>query len=338
MGYANKQPCGRAMRTLGVFLGIAITTWASAGVVWAPAAAPEVLFEPDYIIRHAPEGGVLREAGFLAGDSVLSVEGIPVSRLGMYSRWPRSLARGPGESIRMVADRDGTRVSGAVRYRAAPSGTKARLVATDLVGLTFVWLGIFSLLRVRSSASVHFALMALALGVFLPGPNLGAANGVRDNIQTAFLVLWALLLSRFLLVFPRRKACCTGPRSTILMVVPWIAVLVCSVLELAFHPRFYHTFGPMIGMSVAGFLFLAVAALGHTLFTTPGTELRRSGVAAVLGGLGLGLAGVLAWIALNSIIPQTPGWVRWLPLSMIAVPLGFAVGVRQHATGKPATS
>ena len=81
-------------------LGLAalVSAWGVAGFLSAASGYTDALYEPDYTIQHVPEGGVLAQGGFQRGDTVVAVEGIPVEDLGMYSRWPRSLIRGPGES------------------------------------------------------------------------------------------------------------------------------------------------------------------------------------------------------------------------------------------------
>ena len=83
-----------------------ILTWGIVGLFsGTDAGYTDALFEPDYTILHVPDGGPLDEAGFQPGDSVVTVEGIPVTELGMYSRWHRSLSRRPGESLTMVVER-----------------------------------------------------------------------------------------------------------------------------------------------------------------------------------------------------------------------------------------
>ena len=322
------------VRFWALLAGVALTAWAASGVVWAPVVSPEVLFEPDYTIRYAPPGGVLAEAGFLPGDSVVSVEGIPVSRLGMYSRWPRSLARRPGESITMVVDRGGVRVSGEVTYRPAPPGVRSRLIVGDVVGLAFVWLGIWSLLVVPSALATRFGTLGITFGFLVPGPDLGAANGVRDDIQIAAVVLWALLFLRFFLLFPRPKVRLTGPWARAALVGPWVVMVACLGLELAFHPRFYHTFGPLYALLATAYPLLALAAVIHTLATTPREEIRTSGMTSVLWGFGIAVVGIGGWMA-TAAIPALGFPGAWLlPATLVAVPIGMAVAVRKNTAAR----
>ena len=70
-----------------------ILSWGVAGLLQEPDGFTDALYGPDYTISETRPGSVLEEAGFQARDSVVTVEGIPVVELGMYSRWPRSLSR-----------------------------------------------------------------------------------------------------------------------------------------------------------------------------------------------------------------------------------------------------
>ena len=113
------NPTGRR-KTIFLIAAVILTVGGFMGVFGNKAGYTDALFEPDYTIQYAPSDGPLAEAGFQSGDSVISVEGIPVVELGMYSRWPKSLARAPGESLTMTVERDGQRVTGEIIYRDRP--------------------------------------------------------------------------------------------------------------------------------------------------------------------------------------------------------------------------
>lgn len=319
------------------FLGaaLALTAWGLMGVLGGNEGFTDALFQPDYTIAFAPPGGPLAEAGFHAGDSVLSVEGIPVVELGMYSRWPRPLSRAPGESITMVVEREGERVSGEIVYRERSPGSRKMQFGGLLVGLSFLWFGVWALFVTPSPHALRFAVMGLALGIALPGPSLGSWNGIRDHLQVAGMVLWTLMMLRFFLFFPTPKRRGTGRIATSLLFAPWGVLLGCLVVELVFHPRFYHTFGPLYGLLMTGYAVLALAALIHTLAKTPRNEIRASGMGWVLGGVGIALGSILLWFVL-ALLPSLaiPG-SNWLPVLIAAIPTGMALGVRKHAAQTP---
>jgi len=178
---------------------------------------------------------------------------------------------------------------------------------------------------------MRFAILGITFGCILPGPNLGVANGVRDDAQVAAVILWALLLLRFFLFFPQPKVRLTGLRATAATVGPWVVLVACLGLELAFHPRFYHTFVPMYGLLLTGYLLSTLVAVIHTLATTPREALRASGMTSVLWGVGIGVAGLVAWVAASAVPAFGFPGARLLPVLLVAVPMGMAQAVRKTA-------
>jgi hypothetical protein len=258
-------PPSTGSRILAVSAGLLLSAWGVVGVFGPRDGFTGALFAPDYTIPYVESGRPLDQAGFQAGDSVVAVEGIPVEELGMYSRWPRSLARQPGESLTMTVVREGALVDGEVVF-GEYSRSSAKLQAVALgIGLLFLWGGVLPFLLTSSPHGTTLLAMGLSLGLAFPGPDVGTLNGIRDNLQQACMVLWALLLLRLSLTFPRRKRVMTGPISDLILFLPWVILLGCLLLELLFHPRFYHTFGWYTGALILLYLALATLSTLHTL-------------------------------------------------------------------------
>ncbi len=302
------------------------------GVFGNNAGYTDALFEPDYTIAYVPSDGPLAEAGFQPGDSVISVEGIPVVDLGMYSRWPRSLARAPGESLTMMVERDGQRVTGEIVYREPPPTAWKLQFGSLLVFLSFLWAGVWVFLTVPSVHATRMATMGLVVGLAMPALDMGSWNGIKEHIHLAAMVLWTLLLLQFFLSFPKPKKLSQGVLAKVVLYAPWVILLGCLVLELIFHPRFYHTFGSYTGLLMFTYLILAVAALVHSWVTTPGEEVKASGLGRILAGFAIGVGGVLLW-AVDALLLQgfdIPG-SNWAPVLFGVIPMGMALGVRKAA-------
>lgn len=294
----------------------------------------DALFEPDYTILHAPDDGPLAEAGFLPGDSVISVEGIPVVELGMYSRWPRSLSRGPGESLTMVVDRGGELVTGEIVYREQPLSVTKTQAGFLVVLLCFLWAGVWALFIAPGAHSGRLAWIGLAAGLSIPWPNMGSWSGIADHLNVAAEVLLVLLIFRFFLFFPNPKRITKVLLTTVFIFAPWVIYLGCIVVELIFHPRYYHSFGGFLGILLLTYLLLAVATLVHSWISCPKEEVRPSGLGFSLLGFGIGIGGVLLWAVDFLLIPgfDIPG-INWAPILFGAVPIGMALGVRKASLG-----
>ena len=307
-----------------------LTLWGALGTFGRTGGYTDALFEPDYTILHAPEDGPLAEAGFQPGDSVVTVEGIPVEELGMYSRWPRSLARSPGESLNMTVERNGELISGEVVFREQPSSIRKMRLGLFVVLLSFLWAGAWAFLTIPSIHASRLAAVGLAAGISIPGPSLGTWNGLADHVNVAAEVLFLLLLSRFLLFFPEPKKMAQSKLWTGVMFSPWIILLGCLVVELIFHPRFYHSFGGYLGLAMLFYLLSAIVALIHSWARTPKGEVGASGLGWVLAGMGVGLGGILLWAVDAFLLGgfDIPG-TNWAPILFAVVPIGMALGVRR---------
>lgn len=325
----NTDPTGHRKALFLVAASI-LTLVGAVGVFGNRAGYTDALFEPDFTIQHVPDGGPLAEAGFQAGDSVISVEGIPVVDLGMYSRWPLSLSRRPGESITLEVERNGELVSGQVVYRARPASVQKMQIGALLVFLSFLWAGVWALFTTPSVHASRLATLGLVAGLTVQSPNAGSWNGLVEHIHMAAMVLWTILLLRFFLAFPRPKPVAQAHLTTLAIYVPWFALLVCLVVEILFHPRYYHSFGGYMGLLMLAYILLALAGLLHTWAKTPRGEVGRSGLGWVLVGMGVGVGGIVLWavdalLLLGTDIPGT----SWAPVLFGVVPFGMALGVRK---------
>jgi hypothetical protein len=314
---------------------LGLTAWSALGTLGDDRGYTDALYWPDYTIPFIEPGGVLDEAGFQPGDSVVSVEGIPVEELGMYSRWPRSLSRRPGESIEMVVERDGVEVSGRIVYRERPASVRAMWLGASFVILAFLWIGVGTLFTVPTVHAARLAIIGLALGLSLPGPDLGTWNGVRDHVQLLAELLWLILLVRFFFFFPTAKPWARRPLTRLLLWGPWFVLLCCLIVELAFHPRYYHSFGGLFGILLLGYLLALVGVVVDRALRAGPEERRTSGLSVIVWGFGVVLvANVLAlgtWLVPGLTIPGS----AYAPLLFALVPMAMAVGISRHAPEVP---
>ncbi|NJD18908.1 MAG: PDZ domain-containing protein [Gemmatimonadetes bacterium] len=309
---------------------VLLTAWGLAGFLFNPSGYTDALYEPDYTIQNVPEGGVLAEAGFQQGDTVVAVEGIPVEELGMYSRWPRALSRRPGESLQITVKRGGVRVEGSLVAQEPPTSIRTGRLVVLLFTQAFLWLGIWTLFTTPTAHAGRLALLGLVAGLATPGPNLGSLNGLRDHLEVAGEVLLLILLLHFLLLFPRAKQPARS-RWIGLIYLPWVGLLVAQVAELVTHPRMYHALGGYLGILFLGYLLASGVTVVHTAAMLPREEHASSGMGPVLIGWAVAAFPNLLVVAGWTIPPgwDTPGQ-QYFPFLVLAVPVGMALGVRRQ--------
>ena len=316
------------------FIAIAsiLTLSGFAGVFGGDAGYTDALFEPDYTISAVTPGSPLAEAGFQSGDSVISVEGTPVVDLGMYSRWPKSLARSPGESLTMVVERDGQMVSGEVVYREPPPSSWKLQFGSLLVFLSFLWVGVWIFLTVPSSHAARLATLGLAAGLAIPTPHMGSWNGLTEHVHLAAMVLWTLLLLRFFLFFPKPKRVTQAHLTTGVIYAPLGDSPGMPGGGAHLPSPFCHSLGSYTGLLLLIYVVLAVVALIHSWAKTLREEVRASGLGRVLAGAAIGVGGVLLWVVDAFLLQgfDIPG-ANWAPVLFGIMPIGMALGVKKAA-------
>lgn len=288
----------------------------------------------DYTINYVNRGGGAERAGLRVGDRVVSVEGIAVETLPLYSRWPRDLSRRAGESLAMVVERDGETLSFAITYEPTPRSIINLRLGVAAIGLSFLVFGLWPLLTVRTPQALALAQIGLAAGLatFGVGPYLGTWDGVASHLQLASLILFSALMLRFFLRFPDAGPIAESRLIGWLVFGPWVLFVGCLVLELAFHPRLYHTFGGPGMFLLLGYATLALAAVIYKLIRTPLRDWWASGLGWILVGLVAALGPSLLMFLGTLMI--TDLWIpafNYFPLLVVLIPVTMAVAVRQRA-------
>lgn len=287
------------------------------------------LYDIHYIVPGVVPGGAADRAGFRAGDRVVSVDGTPVEKLGMESRWPRSFSSRIGETRVFLVERNGQRVPISYTYTAPPRGAVNNRIAAAITGLGFLCIGLWTIVMVKTPPATVLGYMGLTAGVAMSlglGPSLGRWNGVTGHISTAATVLVFILLLRFFELFPKPKRISEMRSTKIGILVPWLGLLVFLFVELIVHPALYYSTGSVAFPLMLVYAILAFAALVHTVAKSTRASLADSGMALILVGLLIALAGIVAqytWLL------KLPSWAYSFPL--IVLPLSMAIAARRQA-------
>jgi hypothetical protein len=288
----------------------------------------------DYTINYVNSGGAAEKAGLQVGDRVVSVEGIPVETLPLYSRWPHALSRGPGESLDMVVERGGQPLSLEIVYEPTPQSIINLRLGVAFIGLSFLVFCLWPLVTVRTSNALLLARIGLVAGLatFGIGPYLGTWDGVASHIQFASMILLVALILQIFLKFPEPKSVGETSWSRWLIFGPWGLFVGCLVLELVYHPALYHTFGGLGSVLLLAYAGLALVAIAHSVIKPPRRGLWASGMGWILLGLLVAVGPSLTVLLATLTIPGLwlPG-TGYLPLLFVAIPLSMALAVRTQA-------
>ena len=327
------KPTSSRLAVILLIVFLALIAWGVAGFIdRRDAGWGAFTYSPDYVVNPVEPGGAADRAGLRAGDRMISVEGIPIEDLPLYSRWPRSLQANADETRRFVVEREGEILTIDVVYDARSPNMLH--FGAALIGLAFMAFGLWALFAVGTAPARRLAWIGLAAGLATfggGGPYLGTFDGLSTHVQAAAMMLFVILLLRFFLMFPEPTHMGRNPLVTGLIYAPWLLFIICLILELVLHPVLYHAFGDIAAILNLLYCLLALAALICSFI------LHRNAFGS--SGLGLILIGLIV-----AIVPTAVDLVDWalirsfdLPgsdyyaLMLAAFPLFMALAVRRHA-------
>lgn len=313
-------------RALLLAVGVVLTALAVAGFVRGERQGwGGYIYDPQRVVNWVEPRSAAAAAGLREGDSVLTVDGTPAQDLPMQSRWA---ATRPGEAHRLVVMREGLPVVADVVYR--PRGANPFAQGALAVLLAYLWCGLWARLGVGTAPARALARVGLAAGVGVAAaPNIGGIwNGVASHLQMVALVLMTVFLLWFFLLFPKPKRV-SGSRAATVASFGALALLVAfQLLELIVHPRLYLVTGNVGGLVMLVFFVLTLAALIHSIVTTPRGEVWKSGLGWAL--IGVAAAVVAVVVPLVGAALRVEG-TEWLELLFAALPLALALAVRKQA-------
>ncbi len=330
-----KTPAAQHRLLLFILASLFFTAWGGVGLYTGlQHGFSGGLYDPEYRVPGVVPGSAAERAGFRPGDRVISVDGTAVEQLGMESRWPRSLASNVGQTRRFVVERDGKRLALDYVYPAPPQRAKNNRIGAALVGLGFLIFALVAVATVDTRPAVLFGYIGMSAGVAMAfglGPSLGWWNGIMGHVSTAASVLMFILLLRFFEIFPKTKPVSESRAATWGIYVPWLGLLAFLVAEVILHPALYYTTGSVAGPLTLVYGILGFAAVVHTLVRTSLSELVASGMAFIVGGILIAIAGMAA--GLTSFL-DLPSWVY--SLALLALPLTMALAVVKQGRGSRA--
>jgi hypothetical protein len=287
------------------------------------------IYSPQRVVEWVEPGSAAEGAGLQPGDSILTVDGRPAAGLPMQSRWASTR---PGQAHRLEFVREGRPLTALVTYR--PRGANPFAQGALAVLLVFLWGGLWARLSTDSAAARALGRAGLAAGVALAAtPNVGGLwNGILSHVQVATLVLVVLFVLQLVVLLPIPKPVSASRAAAAAVWTSWVLLVAFEVVELLVHPRFYRSTGSVAGLVILAYLGLAVAALVHSLATTPRGTVWRSGLGWALLGVGVAIAAIV--VPMVGAALRLPG-AEGAELLLVALPLALALAVRQQARAGP---
>ncbi|MEW5978918.1 MAG: PDZ domain-containing protein [Acidobacteriota bacterium] len=290
---------------------------------------------PTYAVVSVDPSSPAAEAGLLAGDQVLAVNGVSTDKLFQLSQQERSRI---GEAHRLTVLRGLTTMELLFVVSELPSRERSLAWAGNFLALLMLALGIVVFGRKPNKPTLLFFLSSFCLSLAFMTPPYLESFVLQRVVALNFLLFLSLGLAFFLhlsVVFPKAKppVADTPVEILIYLPVPMLAVFFVSLwlfqpwADLRLNQFLHYAFG----LAVLYCLGLALAAIIHSFWKRdPALETR--GLSLLLVGALVGIVPPAVGVFFDSFFPaaQLPGR-EYYPLTVILASLAFAWVLSRHS-------
>jgi hypothetical protein len=284
-------------------------------------------------------GSPAEAAGLQVGDYIRSIGGVSMEDTkALISRGRPEV----GEERVFVVERSGETVEANLQYAALPGNQKGVTYGATLIGLCYLFFGLWAFSSAPTRSTKLLALLGLLFApAFVTGPYISSAalrNLTGGIITTAIIIGFAVLLD-FVVSYssdkPTNKRLIYGPA--------WLVALITLafvIIQPASTSGVNVFFRVMFGLFVAGYFGLALISIIRNF-------LRATPAARSADGLGLMLLGTLIGllpITISSIVGLLAPTVvlpgsQYYFLTLILIPITFAVAaIKSAQTEAPAAA
>ncbi len=282
-------------------------------------------------------GGPAERMGLKVGDSVIRVNGQPVSDMATFYA---AMASDFSENkVHLTFIRDNNEIQINIPLEPASQSRMIRLYSIWVAGLAFLLIGWWvHFKRYDTIARNFFALCFIFSFFFMDTPDMSSVTymHVKEYSRALLQLLLPAYFLRFFLQFPSPKLRTTGEptRYRLLLIPGWVLFLL--VLVEPYMP----------GAATSGLTATALSILiqiYYVLFFVSGLvifgrramrrdkPIQRTKMIVILLGLVCGLAPFLAANILGSVAPDStfPYW-QYMALSMLLVPVSFGLAIMRY--------
>lgn len=270
-----------------------------------------------------------QQAGFLLEDHIISSGGIDMKDSKALARRPRAKI---GETRAFVVERAGQNVNLDLTFSGLPSRDVVLAFAGAIIGFCFLIFGLYAYWRVQNQSTTLLALVGLCFGLaFVNTPYLAsyALRTIFGAVTITLVVFGFAFLLHFMMVFPKAKAFLAKKNAMLWLYGPAALVALLFLFLIIFQPESTSALNTVVniivGLFVAGYLGLAVAAMVHSYMKANPQERAANGLNFMLLGTVIGLAPLVISALVGVIAPKfvLPG-VEFYVLTMVLIPFALA--------------
>ena len=282
-------------------------------------------------------GSPAEAAGLQVGDYIRSIGGISMEDTRALIAQPRPEI---GEERVVVVERGGETVEASLQYSALPGNQKGVTYGATLIGLCYLFFGLWAFSSAPTRSTKLLALLGLCFApAFVTGPYISSAalrNLTGGIITTAIIIGFAVLLD-FVVSYrsegPPNKRRIYGPAALVALIT-----LAFVIFQPASTSGVNVFFRVMFGLFIAGYFGLALISIIRNFMRATPEERSADGLGLMLLGTLIGLLPVTISSIVGLVAPSVvlPG-SQYYFLTLILIPITFALAAIRRAQAEAPT-
>jgi len=312
-----------------IVLGVLFTVWGILGMMDAKNYIYDGFStDGNNTVTEVDANSPAEAAGIQVGDVIKSYGGIPIENNKELSKMERAKI---GETRNYVMDRAGEEVSVDITYAPQLQKDKTLNIIGFLMGLVFIFIGLYANSRFKNALSFAFAVFAVFFGFnFFGGPYFGPGflGQIISALGLTIILLSIAFLALYMFRYPPESKVLSSKNGMNWLFVPAVIVIVFFWVVILLQPDGTSFLNTAIRLLIGAFVILYFGTALVTLIrkyagATP--EQRKStGLNLMLIGTILGLVPILLVIIIDTISPKTviPG-NDYIWLTFIFIPVFF---------------
>lgn len=319
-------------RSMFMTMAVLVTIWAVFGFLDV-ANITTLSFQTDGNngVTHVAEDGPAAAGGLQVGDRIRSIGGIAVEDTRALSERSRPTV---GETRVFVVDRGGQEVELDLQYGAQPTPERLSSYLAILVGLIFVYMGLWAFKTAPGPATRLLAIVGVVFGLaftggpFIESPLMASLVGA---VITVGIVLGFAALAHFAKIFPDGAE----PNTRVLYgpaLIVGLILAIAGILQLDATSALNVVFRLVVGLLIAAYFGLALISIVKTWNAASAEDRSRHGLTLMVIGVVLGIGPLLITVLVGIVAPQVviPGSQNF-GLLLALIPITFAVAAVKSA-------
>jgi hypothetical protein len=289
--------------------------------------------DDNWKVNNIEENSPAAAAGLQEGDILKSTGGIAITDTKARNKRERPTI---GESREFVVDRNGEEVSLNLTYAKMTDKNRTNNIVGFIIGMLFIFLGLFANYKHKSALSAAFAVFALCFGfLFTQGPYLGTGvlSSVVGVISTAVVLFSFTALAIYMLRYPPESFFLNSKNSKLLYVPMLVLIVIITILTIM-QPDGSGTLNMVMrllfGVFIIGYFMIALITLIKKYLAANSTDRSLNGLNLMMIGTIIGIVPMLIYFTIGTISPglELPG-EDYVFYTFAAIPICFTMALNQ---------